>query len=105
MVIVETSIFTRLVVDLLADDSYAALQSVLVERPDAGVVIQGGGGILKIRWRLPGRGKSGGVRVIYYWAVSDDKILMLYVYPKSEQEDLSREQVRVLRAIVEEEFP
>lgn len=44
------------------------------------------------------------MRVIYYWAVSDDKILMLYVYPKSEQEDLSREQVRVLRAIVEE-FP
>ena len=57
-----------------------------------------------MRWAAPGRGKRGGVRVIYYWAVEQERLLMLLMYPKSEKDDLSREQLMILRKIVEEEY-
>lgn len=65
----------------------------------------GSGGIRKARWAARGRGKSGGVRAIYYWAVSQDQLLMLLIYAKGEQDDLSPVQVQVLKKIVEEEYP
>jgi len=105
MIIVETSIFTRQVTELLPDDEYRKLQTVLVNRPDAGDVIPGSGGLRKIRWGLSGKGKRGGARVIYYWAVSQEQILMLFMYPKSERGDLSPGQLKVLREIIEEEYP
>ncbi len=64
-------------------------------------LIQGGSGLRKVRWKLEGRGKSGGVRVIYYWVTADDQIQMLYVYPKGKQENLTQEQLAQLRKIVE----
>jgi len=105
MIIIETSIFTRQVQLLLDDDNYRRLQAILVLRPDAGDLIQGGGGLRKIRWGSPGRGKRGGVRVIYYWAVQQDRILMLLMYSKTEQDTLTVEQLKVLRRIIEEEYP
>jgi len=66
MVFIETPLFTRQVTTLLDDDSYAIMQQGLIEQPDKGDLIQGGGGIRKLRHALPGRGKSSGVRVIYY---------------------------------------
>ena len=66
-----------------------------------GAVIQGTGGLRKVRWKLEGRGKSGGVRVIYYWMTKDEQIYMLYVYLKSEQEELTSEQKKALKTIVE----
>jgi hypothetical protein len=104
MVIVETSVFTRRIRDLLADDEYRQLQGSLVDKPEQGSLIRESGGIRKIRWSAQGTGKRGGVRVIYYWAVTRDRILMLYIYPKNERDDLSREQLQVLRRVVEEEF-
>jgi len=104
MLIVETSIFTRQVQKLLPDDTYRELQIALVKRPDMGTIIVGSGGLRKIRWTAPGRGKRGGVRVIYYWAVTQDRLLMLLIYPKSEQDNLTREQLKILRRIVEEEY-
>ena len=105
MVIVETSVFTRQVVELLTDDEYRELQTALVMRPDAGRLIVGSGGIRKIRWAVRGRGKRGGVRVIYFWAVKRDRLLMLLMYRKGIQDDLTPDQLRKLRKIVEEEFP
>jgi hypothetical protein len=105
MVIVETSIFTRQVQALLDDDDYRRLQMTLVLRPQAGDLIPGGGGLRKIRWSARGRGKRGGVRMIYYWAVQQDRILMLLLYAKNEQDDLTSEQLKVLRKIIEEEYP
>ena len=67
MVIVETLIFTKLIRELMSDDEYKDLQEALVNRPDLGDLIQGSGGLRKVRWKLKGSGKSGGVRVIYYW--------------------------------------
>src|ERR1700722_6884364 len=105
MQIVETAAFTRQVVAALPDEAYRELQSALAARPDLGVLIPGGGGLRKVRWAVPGRGKRGGVRVIYYWAVRVDTILMLFLYPKNEQGDLSAQQLRTLRRIIEEEYP
>ena len=65
----------------------------------------GSGGLRKVRWGKGGRGKRGGVRVIYYWAVSREQLLMLLIYPKSEWDDLTPAQFKVLRQIVEEEYP
>ena len=101
MVIVETQLFTKLVKELMSDEDYRALQEALVNRPDAGDLIRGSGGLRKIRWSLEGTGKSGGVRAIYYWVVSDDHIRMLYVYPKGKQDNLTPEQLKQLKAIVE----
>jgi hypothetical protein len=105
MVIIETSIFTKRIQALLDDESYRALQIALVNRPNAGVVIQGSGGLRKIRTAPAGRGKRGGVRVIYYWAVAQEQILMLFVFAKHEQDDLSSAQLRTLRMIIEDEYP
>jgi len=105
MVIIETSTFTRQVRALLTDEEYRQLQMALMLRPDMGVVIPGSGGLRKVRWSLAGRGKCGGVRAIYYWAVVHDKILMLFMYAKNEQGDLTPAQLKVLRKIIEEEYP
>jgi len=105
MLIVETSIFTRQVQRLLTDDEYRQLQVALVERPDLGAIIIGSGGIRKARWAARGHGKSGGVRVIYYWATAQGQLLMLLIYAKGEQDDLSPSQLRILRKIVEEDYP
>ena len=103
MVVVETHAFTKQVLRLLTDEEYAQLQLVLIMRPEAGRVIPGSGGLRKVRWQAKGKGKRGGVRVIYYWAVSRERILLLYMYAKGEQEDLTPDQFRALRQLVEVE--
>jgi mRNA-degrading endonuclease RelE of RelBE toxin-antitoxin system len=105
MVIIETSVFTRQVQALLSDEEYRALQTALANRPNAGSVIVGSGGLRKLRWAIKGKGKRGGSRVIYYWAVSQEQVLMLLIYGKSEQEDLTRDQLKTLKRVVEEEYP
>ncbi|WP_411728707.1 type II toxin-antitoxin system RelE/ParE family toxin [Methyloglobulus sp.] len=104
MVIFETSIFTKKITALLNDEEYRTLQNVLVEMPGSGDIIQGSGGIRKIRWGASGRGKRGGARVIYYWATQHDQIFMLYAYAKNERDDLTKEQLSVIREVVASEF-
>ena len=79
------------------DDEYAEMQTFLMHRPDAGSIIKGSGGIRKLRWAGSGRGKRGGLRVIYYWWVAKDRISQLMVYPKNEQDDLTADQLKKLR--------
>jgi mRNA-degrading endonuclease RelE of RelBE toxin-antitoxin system len=98
---IETTVFTKLISRLMDGDQYRELQEHLIENPAIGNLIQGSGGLRKIRWKIAGRGKRGGVRVIYYWAVSADQIRMLYVYSKTDQEDLTKDQLKVLRQLVE----
>ncbi|MBI4787084.1 MAG: type II toxin-antitoxin system RelE/ParE family toxin [Chloroflexi bacterium] len=105
MVIIETSIFTRQVRDLLSDEEYRELQMALVNRPHASSVIKGSGGLRKVRWAVQGRGKRGSVRVVYYWAVAPDQLLMLLIYSKSKRDDLSPNQLKTLKKIVEQEYP
>lgn len=99
---VETSEFTRKIVLLLTDEQFGKLQILLCDNPEFGKLIRGSGGIRKIRWAAKGKGKSGGVRVLYYWAASREKILFLDVYAKNEKEDLSDIEIRLLRKRVGE---
>ncbi|MBW2247922.1 MAG: type II toxin-antitoxin system RelE/ParE family toxin [Deltaproteobacteria bacterium] len=101
MIFIETSIFTKEIQRLLPDDKYRMLQTVLMLRPGAGNLIRGSGGLRKIRWSLPGKGKRGALRVIYYWS-PPDTIFMLFPYKKTEQEDLTTDQLKLLRKMVKE---
>jgi mRNA-degrading endonuclease RelE of RelBE toxin-antitoxin system len=102
--IVETSIFTRQVQGLLSDEEYRQFQLALLTRPDLGPIIPCSGGLRKVRWPAKGHRKRGGFRVIYYWVKIRDRILMLLIYAKAEQDDLTPEQLKVLRKIIEEEY-
>jgi len=101
---VETPIFTAAVTSLLSDEEYRQLQLALLIRPEQGVLIRGSGGLRKLRWGARGRGKRGGVRVIYYWHSGEQFHYMLLVYTKSAQDDVTPAQLRVLRRLVQEEF-
>ncbi len=105
MVIIETSVFTRQVQALLSDDEYQQLQVELVRRPEVGAIIPGSGGLRKVRWSMPGRGKRGGARVIYYWAANQEQLLLLLIYAKNVQDNLTPSQTKLLRQIVEETYP
>jgi len=99
MEFVETSIFADRITRLLTDGEYRDLQAVLAENPKAGDVIPGAGGLRKLRWRVSGRGKRGGLRIIYYcW--SEHQLYMVFAYDKTEQGDLTHEQLKTLRAHV-----
>jgi len=77
------------------------LQTALMLRPNAGSLIRGSGGLRKIRWGIPGKGKRRALRVIYYWS-PPETIFMLFPYRKAEQEDLTPEQLKLLRKMVKE---
>ncbi len=101
----ETSFFSRQVTELLGDDELNALQWDLMADPEKGDLIRGSGGLRKLRWAGSGRGKRGGLRVIYYWHVPGSTILMLLAYPKNEQDNLSPAQLKFLKSIIETEYP
>jgi mRNA-degrading endonuclease RelE of RelBE toxin-antitoxin system len=99
MEFIETSLFTKLVYAYLTDDEYLGLQGFMLKYPEAGKVVPGSGGVRKLRWGLTSKGKSGGVRVIYYFKKQDDEIWMLTIYGKSEMENIP---AHILRQIAEE---
>lgn len=104
MVIKETHIFTRIIQGLMPDDQYIGLQEALIRDPRSGDVIRGSGGLRKMRWTLQGKGKRGGVRVIYYYIDKDEQIYMIYMYKKSSQSDLTKDQIKQLKKVVDEEL-
>jgi hypothetical protein len=96
---IEASAFTRHIYDYLSEDEYLGLQSFLLQYPEAGKVVPGSGGVRKLRWAVPGHGKRGGLRIIYYYRSRHDEIWMLTVYRKSEIENIP---AHILRQIAEE---
>lgn len=104
MLFIETPTFTKLLTDLIDDDSYNILQEKLVLNPAIGNLIPGTSGLRKIRWKLPGTGKRGGVRIIYYWKVKEEKIIFLLIYPKNVQDDMTDKQLKILNKILKEEL-
>ncbi len=103
MEIIETPIFTKKIKGILSDDEYRRLQWELAVKPEAGPLIPGCRGLRKLRWASPGKGKRGGLRIIYYWYTQDEKIYMLLPYKKSEREDLTKKQLKILMEFVKED--
>jgi hypothetical protein len=101
----ETAIFTRQITELLSDEEFSALQWALMAQPGKGDLVRGSGGLRKIRWAGSGRGKRGGLRVIYYWHVPGSTVLFLLAYPKNEQENLTPQQLKLLKSIIQSEYP
>ena len=93
---IETKLFTRLFDELFLDGELARLQATLIENPEVGDIIPESGGIRKMRWGVPGRGKRGGLRIIYYLKSKQGQIWLLTLYPKSETGNIAG---RVLKKI------
>jgi hypothetical protein len=96
---IETKLFSRLVSDYLTDEEYSKLQNALIKDPEAGDLIPGSAGVRKLRWGVAGRGKRGGIRVVYYARFRQGQIWMLTLYAKNVVENIS---AHVLRQIKEE---
>ena len=96
---IETKLFSRLRESYLTDDEYARLQETLIGDPDKGKLVPGSGGVRKLRWSQPGRGKRGGIRVIYYVKNREGLIYMLTLYAKNEEGNIP---AHILRKIKEE---
>jgi mRNA-degrading endonuclease RelE of RelBE toxin-antitoxin system len=101
MIFIETPIFTKDVQDLLSDEEYAEFQKYLSAHPLEGDLIQQTGGLRKIRWAARGKGKRGGVRVIYYYVAVDFQIRLLLIYKKGIQDNLTADQKKILRQMNE----
>ncbi len=94
---IESSIFARYIYDYLTDDEYAALQWYLSEHPEAGDLIPGSAGCRKLRWGTEGKGKRGGVRVIYYGQAATGLVWLLAIYAKTRQANLPAQAIRLLK--------
>jgi mRNA-degrading endonuclease RelE of RelBE toxin-antitoxin system len=99
MEFIEATIFSRLVYEYLSEDEYQGLQVFLLTNPESGSIIVGSGGMRKIRWRTQGKGKSGGVRIIYYYKKTDSEIWLLTIYRKNETESIP---AHILKRIAKE---
>lgn len=106
MEFIESPIFTKIVKDYLQEDEYAELQRSLEQKPDAGALIPGTGGFRKLRWKDQSRGKGrrGGLRIIYYHFASDNQIWFMTLYGKNEITDLSEREKRLLRNAIQSEL-
>lgn len=98
---VETSLFTKIINHYLSDEEYAALQSHLIAQPESGALIRGTGGVRKLRWASRGRGKRGGIRVIYYLKLQNEQIWLLTLYGKESKDTIPAPILKKLREAIE----
>jgi len=96
---VETKLFTRLAQEYLSDDEYVQLQQAIIANPEIGSVIPSSGGVRKMRWGVAGRGKRGGLRIIYFIRTKRGEVWMLTLYAKNVAENIP---ANVLRQIKDE---
>jgi hypothetical protein len=103
LVFLETPLFTRLLGDYLTDESYRELQRALMENPEMGDVMPGTGGFRKVHWEdaRRGKGKRGGLRIIYYSLTADHQIWFFTLYGKDEAADLTAEEKKLLKKAIQ----
>lgn len=101
--LIEAPLFSKLVYDYLSDEEYAEFQKYLVQHPEAGDVVPGSGGVRKVRWAQRGRGKRGGVRVIYFNRLRKGEIWLLVIYAKSKQENAPPHILKAMKEEIESE--
>jgi hypothetical protein len=94
--------FERVRDGYLDDDDFRDLQNILLKNPEAGVVIEGTGGLRKLRYpdRRRGKGRRGGMRVIYYWWLSGSQFWLFTVFDKDEAADLTAQEKKVLKQLL-----
>jgi mRNA-degrading endonuclease RelE of RelBE toxin-antitoxin system len=100
---IETPFFTKALEHYLDDDEYAKPQQHLNERPEAGAVVPGSGGVRKLRWAVAGRGKRGGLRVVYYLRSARGEIWMLTLYGKNVREDIPAHLLKQMKETIDDE--
>ena len=103
MIFIETKLFTKLLHEYLTDEEYRAFQWYLILNPEVGDLVRGSGGVRKIRWAPKGKGKRGGVRIMYYWKKSDDEIWLLTLYSKSEKATIPGQLLKKIAKEIENE--
>jgi hypothetical protein len=103
---VELPAFARFRNDYLDDEGFRGLQTAMILNPEAGDVIEGTGGLRKIRYGDPrrGKGKRGGLRVIYYWWSSGQQFWLFTLFDKDELKDLSPQEKKVLKSMLKAEL-
>ncbi len=105
-VFVELAAFERHRADYLDDEAFRALQNLLMKQPEAGDLIPETGGLRKLRFAdaRRGKGKRGGLRVIYYWWDAGLQFWLFTVYDKDEMDDLTPQQRKTLKAMIKTEL-
>jgi len=98
---IETKLFTRLADEYLGHDGLLALQVHLLAQPEIGKVIAGSGGVRKLRWAAPGRGKRGGLRVIYFLRTGQEEIWLLTLYAKNVSDNISAAALKKIKATID----
>ena len=97
MEFIESPLFSKLVYEHLSEEEYTAFQWHLALHPETGDPIPRSGGLRKVRWKSRGKGKRGGVRVIYYHKNADGQIWLLTVYSKSEKENITMDLLKKIK--------
>jgi hypothetical protein len=100
---IETRLFSKLADELLGDDGLLALQIHLLQHPEVGDLVRGSGGVRKMRWSLPGRGKSGGIRVIYYLRLRQGEVWLLTLYARNVTDSISGPLLKKIKEQIDEE--
>ena len=100
IVVVETRPFQRFAADIWSDAEREEFIDAIARDPERGAVMQGTGGVRKVRWSREGMGKSGGARVIYYFHDEDAPLFLLTVYPKVQKDNLSRHERNAIKQVV-----
>jgi hypothetical protein len=100
---IETKLFSRLADEWLSDAGLSVLQQSLMENPTAGDIVPGSGGVRKLRFGMPGRGKRGGLRVIYYLRSKQGQIWLLTLYPKNVTDNIPAHVLRQIREEIDDE--
>ena len=99
---IETPFFTKALSRYLEDDEYAKLQNYLSEQPDGGAIVPGSGGVRKLRWGAEGRGKRGGLRIIYYLRSTRGEIWMLTIYQKNVRENIPAHTLKQMKESIDD---
>lgn len=101
----EAPAFTRYLSHYLDDEQYHRIQNALANSPELGDLMPGTGGFRKLRWAdtRRGKGRRGGLRIIYYWFDNHDQIWMMTIYDKNEASDLTPAERRALKAKIDAE--